>query len=310
MAAHSKPLNTDYGRQPRCRLLEIPAELRLMIYDYVATTVTYHNLIFTDEFCTDREKFERNSFRLLNARISGLALLRTCKFINSEAIILHKRVEALSIEPVRMMVDPMRKDESAVVADMERVQEHQRTNCVCKETRTFLMLRPSREQRLHVGGVMQSQDERFLEEASSSVCRPQARHDALHMSDMFDEVRSIVYRPWPNGVPRARFEVEIGYSKIMTSEEQEKLVLKWTWLHFLMYAWINESYPRNITICAVLRFMPANGEITDTVWQTEANVAMDVMDKFDDFNWECESGNWITGDEWEGTWAEGERLLE
>jgi hypothetical protein len=62
------------------RFLDLPAELRLMVYESLPTKITHHDLRISRE-----AHGEQGCLTLVWTTLSGLAVLRTCRQTNSEA---------------------------------------------------------------------------------------------------------------------------------------------------------------------------------------------------------------------------------
>ena len=81
------------------RFLNLPVELRLMIYDCLPLKTRHHIIIIGGDGSPDPVLV------IVSRRIPGISILTTCHKIYNEAMVLRQRVTALSIRPLRLIID-------------------------------------------------------------------------------------------------------------------------------------------------------------------------------------------------------------
>jgi hypothetical protein len=104
------------------RFLDLPKELRLMVYASLIIKTTHHG----DETLT-----------LVHRTLPGIAILATCSLINNEAsVILNPRLTAIKSQPVRLIVEDF--DGPGVVHFLHRLSEHKSNRDRLQDTRDIM----------------------------------------------------------------------------------------------------------------------------------------------------------------------------
>jgi hypothetical protein len=97
------------------RFLDLPVELRLMVYERVPIKTTHHKLDYDSLTLAQLKNGEEDSVTFLHEAVSGSSILFACRQIFSEArSTLHFRAQALRLRPIRIIASPdvIKTDES------------------------------------------------------------------------------------------------------------------------------------------------------------------------------------------------------
>ncbi|KAF1957673.1 hypothetical protein CC80DRAFT_491735 [Byssothecium circinans] len=101
---------------PRFRFLDLPKELRLMVYEFLPTKTRHHKLCFMKGRDPGTNSEEYQEYVILVIRSLPVQLLRTCKMINYEVVaILKPKLDSLASTVPQMILscDFLTKDTSA-----------------------------------------------------------------------------------------------------------------------------------------------------------------------------------------------------
>jgi hypothetical protein len=89
------------------RFLDLPKELRLMVYERLPVKTTYHTYDFNEPHYVVSNESTLNSFQLVWKTLSGLSILATCRQITTEATpIIEHKLRTIESEPIRMIATP------------------------------------------------------------------------------------------------------------------------------------------------------------------------------------------------------------
>jgi hypothetical protein len=89
------------------RFLDLPAELRLMVYERLPIKITHHTLDYYNLTLSQLRNGEDESVAFVHEVISGSSILFTCRQIYSEArSLLHSRVQALRSRSIKILTSP------------------------------------------------------------------------------------------------------------------------------------------------------------------------------------------------------------
>ncbi|KAF2026231.1 hypothetical protein EK21DRAFT_28804, partial [Setomelanomma holmii] len=96
------------------RFMDLPMELRLVVYDFLAVETQHHYIEMSWYECNEARRevmieetdlgSPKPSITIVHKSIAGLAIMRTCKLINAEAeTSLRPRLTTLRTKPIRII---------------------------------------------------------------------------------------------------------------------------------------------------------------------------------------------------------------
>jgi hypothetical protein len=89
------------------RFLDLPAELRLMVYERLPIKTTHHKLDYDNLTLAQLRNGEEDSVTFVHEAVSGSSILFVCRLIFSEArSILHSKAQALRLRPIKIITGP------------------------------------------------------------------------------------------------------------------------------------------------------------------------------------------------------------
>ena len=281
----SLPARPPMPTQEPFRFLDLPKDIRLVFYDLLPT-VTHHHTIHGETECY--------WLKIVTQHIAGLAILRTCRTINDEARRpLRKKADALRTEPLRLIVHWRVMGGSAMQAV---VQCAAHGGATCDGNRELNLLMPVEEvpdSEAHSPAANLHTLRRDVRYVPDIHC-PFTSHKGLH---------ALIDRNMPPNT-RRKVEVAIGCTEGIKTENHEFVQLWSVFYHWVRWLQLIDT-PGQVDM--VLRLMPANDEIAALFQDYRTRAYADhIRWSFGQHqNWKCEIGEWVLGDEWVETWAEG-----
>ncbi|KAF2827778.1 hypothetical protein CC86DRAFT_404825 [Ophiobolus disseminans] len=264
-----KPPGTDnpYGWDDAFRFLDLPKDIRLIVYDLLPTVARHHTIFSTED---------SYSVKIVTECLNSLSLLRTCRIINDEAVTLHRKLEKLQTEPLRLIVHWRSVEGPALQAVLLCA-----ANAVEKGLNT-----PAQLDEIH---------RRVCSKFGPPI--PSTSHNELH---------ALLSRNWPSGATK-RVEVAVGCTEGV-KENREPLYLRWR----EFYDWIRTSQdpgaPGQLDV--VLRLMPVNAEVAAYLEGYHRAEYVDRLRLIYGYGhgWRAELGEWVSNNEWFEKWDEGEKV--
>ena len=280
----SLPARPPTPTQESFRFLDLPKDIRLVFYDLLPTVAHHHTI---------HGETEHYWLKIVTQHIAGLPILRTCRTINDEAGALRKKADALRTEPLRLIVHWRQMAGLAMKAVLECAGNGGAT---CDGNRYLNVLIPM--EKVPDTAVFSSAAyfhtlRRESHDLPDIHC-PFTSHDGLH---------ALIDRNMPPNT-RRKVEVAIGCTEGIKTEKDE-FVQSWS----VFYHWVKwlQLIDTPGQVDMVLRLMPANDEIAALFqdFRTQAYADQIRWSFGQHQKWKVEIGEWVLGDEWVGTWAEG-----
>jgi hypothetical protein len=97
------------------RFLDLPRDIRFMVYDCIPIVTRHHLVTAVSSYPYPPAYY---ALKIVSYRIPGISLLSVCRFINTDAILLQRRIAAVNNSPLRLIADWHSVDGAAIRATL------------------------------------------------------------------------------------------------------------------------------------------------------------------------------------------------